>query len=34
MSEEQLNDLAVLSIENERSKKLDISDVVDIFALD
>ena len=32
MSEERLSDLAMLSIENERAKKLDISKVVDIFA--
>ena len=32
MSEEWLSDLAMLSIENERTKKLDISKVVDIFA--
>ena len=31
-SEERLSDLAMLSIENERAKKLDISKVVDIFA--
>jgi len=32
MSEERLTDLAMLSIENERAKKLDTSKVVDIFA--
>ena len=32
MSVERLSDLAMLSIENERAKKLDISKVVDIFA--
>ena len=32
MSEERLSDLAMLSIENERARKLDSSKVVDIFA--
>ena len=32
MSEERLSDLAMLSIENEYAKKLDISKVVDILA--
>ena len=32
MSAERLSDLAKLSIENERAKKLDISKLVDIFA--
>jgi hypothetical protein len=32
MSQERLSDLAVLSIENDRAKKLDITKIVDIFA--
>jgi len=32
MFAERLSDLAMLSIENERAKKLDISKLVDIFA--
>jgi hypothetical protein len=32
MSAERLSDLAMLPIENERAKKLDISKLVDIFA--
>jgi len=32
MSVDRLSDLAMLSIENECAKKLDISKVVDIFA--
>jgi len=32
MSEERLSNLAMLSTENERAKKCDISKVVDIFA--
>ena len=32
MSEERLSDLAMLSIENEHARKLDISKLVDIFA--
>jgi len=32
MSEERLSDLAMLSIENQHARKLDISNLVDIFA--
>jgi len=32
MSEERLNDLAMLSIESEQSKKLDTSKLLNVFA--
>ena len=32
MSEERLSDLAMLSIENERARKLETAKLVDIFA--